>query len=69
MKYKHLHTWDTMMGSYGYWKEFTQALAEHDNAPLDCIYKKDDTWVCASELTPDHRFWDIHNATHKGETA
>lgn len=65
MKYKHLHTWDTMLGSYGYWKELMQELAEQDNAPLDCIFRRSNgEWECASSLTPTHRFWDKHKAIH-----
>lgn len=72
MKYKHLYTWDTLMGSYDYWKDSQQALAEHDNAPIDAIYKRSEDkggdWERASTLTPTHRFWDTHRAIH-GETA
>jgi len=71
MKYKHLYTWDTLMGSYDYWKDYTQALAEHDNAPIDAIYKRSEDkggdWERASTLTSTHRFWDTHRAIH-GET-
>ena len=59
MKRKHLWVWDTMMGSYQYYKEMMQAQAEEENAPLDAIYKgRDGSWVTASMLGQNHRFWD-----------
>ena len=58
VKYKHLWVWDTMMGSYRYYKDMMQEDAKLENAPLDAIYKNGKgEWVRASELGKDHGFW------------
>lgn len=54
IKYKHLWAWDTMMGSYDYWKEDQQKLAEKENAPEDAIYRKQaGTWATYRGIESD----------------
>lgn len=63
MKYKHLYTWDTMMGSKDWYKKDMQELAEREGAPIDAVCKDSDgKWFCASQLDPSHHFWKHHEA-------
>jgi hypothetical protein len=55
VKYKHLLAWDTMMGSYQYWKDGNQEMAEKDNAPIDVVFWHDDNgkrkWTTFEEVS------------------
>lgn len=62
VKFRHLLSWDTMMGSDGYWKQASQERAEAAVAPLDAIYLETTSgkWARASELRADHNFHKFH---------
>lgn len=49
--YKHIRAWGQMMGSYPYYIKNQQQEAFEDNAPIDAVYKRGDTWHCFSEVT------------------
>jgi hypothetical protein len=54
IKFKYLMAWDTMMGSFGYWKEMMQAKAEEENAPLTAVYKAHDgSWIKFEDVRSD----------------
>jgi hypothetical protein len=61
IKYKHLHAWDTMQGSYDHWKEKKQEDAKRTNAPIDAIFQSmDGTWEIAGSIPHYHQFWQVY---------
>jgi hypothetical protein len=53
-KYQYLYAWDRMMGSFAYWIEDQQALAEKENAPTDAVYRTDGgVWVTCRDIKSD----------------
>lgn len=54
--YKAMLKWLTEGGSFGYYIGAQQEQAARENAPKDALYKRDEKWVCVSDLELNHSF-------------
>ena len=49
-EYQAIRIWGQHLGSFDYFIENEQAKAEAEDAPLEALYKDDNTWVTIADL-------------------
>lgn len=49
--YPYIRAWGQIMHSRGWYVDEQVKLAQRDRAPHDAIYKRDEKWVTASQIT------------------
>lgn len=55
-KYRHIAAWGRLLGSYNYFIELQQALAEEEGAPETACYKnREGVWVTFENLNENAR--------------
>jgi|KBSMisStandDraft_5_1062788.scaffolds.fasta_scaffold00197_2 hypothetical protein len=55
-EYLGIRLWGKQLSSHEYYIKAQQEKAQEMSAPIDALYERDGSWVCVSDLKPEHDF-------------